>query len=1003
MRLISATLRNCRLHRELKVDFDPERTLIGGPNETGKSTLIEAVHRALFLKAKGNTEHHRALSSNFGGHPEVELTFEAAGNSYQLRKRFGTAGTTTLTSSNSVSLSGDAAEAELARLLSVEAGVTGKAVTTQWAHLWVWQGQSGDDPSVHATTQQAGLLLRLQQMGGAAALQSQLDARVAKYFADHRNQIFTQTDKPKTGSDLERAERAVAQAGEELFRATDRMRKLNTAIGDLESASRTLDATTTSLVELESQQEAIEAKSRQLGELRALEIDQAHLAKEARDRQSTLEGANEQILIARSGVSELERNLKPQNEAVALSEKAVDEAKARSMTAEQSYRTATDAVRAARLRHELAIAHTQFFEKIGIHAKLDQQNKKVTQRRRVLAELEQELAKLPKVDKAKLQKLHKLESACSNAQATLQAMATGLEIVATDKPVKAAGRPIKVGGKQILTEDTEVSIGSSIRIRIQPGGGNSLAEARQAIQEARNELQETLDSLGLKSVQAAAESLTLREELGSRFKATEAELEGMGAESLDDELQVALNELNAAKANVTRLTDLAHDEPAPLDKAAAKALVKALGVKLSDAEDRETEAKASRDYATDALEIAEEALKEKRAKCEQQGVKLTGLKAQLDLLLRTHGDDTARTKTLAECEADAAVTMNRLRTTTDAIAALQPDLLEGDRKRIARAIGELNNERNDARTKIAVSQASLRSDGNDDPQSALTTAEAKARSAADHHRSVGRNAQAVAMLDEMFQEEQRTLSEQFTQPLADKISGYLQCIFGAGARAQVDLENNEFMGLRLFRPESGGATFPFDTLSGGAREQTAGAVRLAMAEVLAADHGGCLPVVFDDAFAYSDPERVTSLQRMLDLAANRGIQVIVLTCNPTDYAALGARQTLLRRDTYAPPREIPVTQVPNTRLDAEHGSAFAGVGLSDATSVNSGELHAVFLSRLHELGGKSGNAGLREALGWDELTYEAVKAGLVSEGKVLLGRGRGGSVANVSPIGASTA
>lgn len=242
------------------------------------------------------------------------------------------------------------------------------------------------------------------------------------------------------------------------------MRKLNKAIGDLESASRTLDATATSLVELESQQEAIEAKSRQLGELRELEIDQAHLAKEARDRQSALEGANEQILVARSGVSELERNLKPQNEAVALSEKAVDEAKARLMTAEQSYRTATDAVRAARLRHDLAIAHTQFFEKTGIHAKLDQQNKKVTQRRRVLAELEQELAKLPKVDKAKLQKLHKLESACSNAQATLQAMATGLEIVVTDKPVKAGGRPLKVGGKQILTEDTEVSIGSSIRI-----------------------------------------------------------------------------------------------------------------------------------------------------------------------------------------------------------------------------------------------------------------------------------------------------------------------------------------------------------------------------------------------------------------------------------------------------------------------------------------------------------------------------------------------------------
>lgn len=496
MRLISATLRNCRLHRELKVDFDPERTLIGGPNETGKSTFIEAVHRALFLKAKGNTEHHRALNSNHGGHPEIELTFEAAGNTYQLRKRFGTAGTTTLASSNSVSLSGDAAEAELARLLGVEAGVTGKAVATQWAHLWVWQGQSGDDPSIHATAQQAGLLHRLQQMGGAAALQSRLDARVAKHFAMQREQIFTQTDRPKTGSELERAERTLAQAAEELSRATERMQKLETAVADLERASRSVEATTTSLVGLEIQQQGIEARARQLTELRQLEVEQAHLAKVAGDRLAAQQTANEQILNARSGVSELERSLKPQQEAIERSEKILEEAKRAAVAAEQSYRAATESVRLARLRHELAIARAQLFEKSAIHAKLDQQSAKVTERRLALAELEQELAKLPRLDRAKLDKLHKLDAACSNAQATLQAIATGLEIIAADKPVRVGGRAIKVGAKQVLTEDTEVSVGSGVRLRIQPGGGTGLAEARQAIQEAHKELQEALDYSG---------------------------------------------------------------------------------------------------------------------------------------------------------------------------------------------------------------------------------------------------------------------------------------------------------------------------------------------------------------------------------------------------------------------------------------------------------------------------------------------------------------------------
>jgi exonuclease SbcC len=51
------------------------------------------------------------------------------------------------------------------------------------------------------------------------------------------------------------------------------------------------------------------------------------------------------------------------------------------------------------------------------------------------------------------------------------------------------------------------------------------------------------------------------------------------------------------------------------------------------------------------------------------------------------------------------------------------------------------------------------------------------------------------------------------------------------------------------------------------------------------------------------------------------------------------------------------------------------------------------LGRLREEGGKAGNKTLREALGWDEPTYEAVKANLLVGGQLIAGKGRGGSVA----------
>ena len=55
-----------------------------------------------------------------------------------------------------------------------------------------------------------------------------------------------------------------------------------------------------------------------------------------------------------------------------------------------------------------------------------------------------------------------------------------------------------------------------------------------------------------------------------------------------------------------------------------------------------------------------------------------------------------------------------------------------------------------------------------------------------------------------------------------------------------------------------------------------------------------------------------------------------------------------------------------------------------------------FLEVLQELGGSAGNIRLREALGWAEATYDAVKREQIELGLVTPGRGRGGSVSLAS-------
>ncbi len=53
------------------------------------------------------------------------------------------------------------------------------------------------------------------------------------------------------------------------------------------------------------------------------------------------------------------------------------------------------------------------------------------------------------------------------------------------------------------------------------------------------------------------------------------------------------------------------------------------------------------------------------------------------------------------------------------------------------------------------------------------------------------------------------------------------------------------------------------------------------------------------------------------------------------------------------------------------------------------------LGALEALGGSAGNGRLRDLLGWDEATYEAVKGPLIATGQLQSGRGRGGSVSLV--------
>ena len=117
-----------------------------GPNEMGKSTLLDALRAALFEKHNSKAQPIVALQNdrNEAG-PVVELAFELGDGLYRITKRFIKKPYARLSCPDGRILEGDAAEDTLRNLLGFdEPGKTGAKAETlgMWNVLWVQQGQS---------------------------------------------------------------------------------------------------------------------------------------------------------------------------------------------------------------------------------------------------------------------------------------------------------------------------------------------------------------------------------------------------------------------------------------------------------------------------------------------------------------------------------------------------------------------------------------------------------------------------------------------------------------------------------------------------------------------------------------------------------------------------------------------------------------------------------------------------------------------------------------------
>lgn len=991
MKLHSLEVRSFKIHDSRRIEFDDAITLLAGPNEAGKSTLLEALSAVLFLRSKGDSKDHRALHSLMHtGHPEVELVFSTDGQTYTLKKCFsGNSGTSRLLQHGGQTWNGDEVEDQLASILRVDGA---KKFDGQWAHLFVEQGRSARDPVTAAEAQSANLVRRLQDEGGAAVLLSAKDQEVAAHFARLFEESFKKDDEPRAGSPLAQAMASERDAQARLQSARELHGKLLDAATSHEEASEVINIKVADIGKLQPEFDGTKTKLAEAekleNELRSLELE----ARNRADEHGRLEAADKDIADTRAAEARLRDEIAPLTKTLADAVKSFENATAALSAKEKAYTDATKSDDAAALRDKLTRADQTALEKSKTVEDLDNVASGIRKRREELQELETKIAGIPHLDDEVLDKLTSLSDAATRAKAKLDATATRLRLISADAPVRVGADTVSAGDERILTLQTELIVGDGTLISLTPGGESSAQEAKGEEEEAARLLRDALRGCGVSSLADARKVVGEKAKLITQRDSAREGLEELDADKIEAELTEAHTELKQAE---NTLANLQEEDPG-FARAASLATAKKASAASEQAARGAATARTNADAARKEASVAQASARDARDRIREEISRLSqeadAKKAQLDLLLQQNGDDADRAAKLAVALDQKTKAADAFQAAKIKLEAMQIDNL---RRSVARLEGALQSARSslqEAETARAVALAKLQRDSAEDPQAALQKAEAQHENAGKALTVVRRTAEARKLLHRLFQEQKSELARAYTRPLAQKIGAYLQCIFGPRVSASLELQGDRMAGIKISRDDFGEAAFDFNQLSGGTAEQVAAAARLAMAEVLAADYGGQLPVVFDDAFTNSDSERTTKLHSMLYLAAEHGLQVIVLSCNPAAYTGMGGKEVRLPKPRFS---RLSAQSPPASFQDSAGEAPTDDIAISsspESARMATPEQRAQFIAALEAAGSKSGNKSLRESLAWNESLYESVKAALIRDGSIEPGQGRGGSV-----------
>jgi hypothetical protein len=436
--------------------------------------------------------------------------------------------------------------------------------------------------------------------------------------------------------------------------------------------------------------------------------------------------------------------------------------------------------------------------------------------------------------------------------------ATDLELTVDEQTIT-----LSAGERWATSSPTTVELPGVVSVRIDPGATTSGAQIK--LEAAQRVLSEALKQGGAADLDGARVIEHRRRDLTSDRDQLAATLAGL----CEDE------GVGAMRARLASLQDAITPAllAAGVDAGAARAAF------VGAIEARET-ARAQADLHQRAVAGANVQLTEKstaatvlRSRAADAGAELDAATARLTAQRALTGDEQIAEQAAADVEAQrqAASGVAEL---AQRYAAADPVAVQAELDAATVAATDLDREQTGVGQALNDITVELGVMGNEGRKGSLDVAQIAREHAFAEHSRVSRRARAAELLRSVMARHRDTTRARYVAPFRTEIERLGRPVFGPTFEVEIDSD------LRICNRTLDGRTVPYDSLSGGAKEQLGILARLAGAALVAPEDA--VPVVIDDALGFTDPERLTKMGAVFDTVGDHG-QVIVLTCTPTRY------------------------------------------------------------------------------------------------------------------------